>query len=385
MPLTRYLHTATELSDHRILVAGGFGGTDMSGQTSYGQATVEIYDPASQTWSAAADMGFYRWGHTATILPNGKVLVAGGEGTAVVGGCGPNCAQKLSSAELYDPATNAWTSLPDMHAPRGYATATLLNNGLVLVAGGESVYDPDPNVQTYVPTASADLFDPATNTWSSAATMATARFEHVASLLPDGRLVVAGGFDSRVGGVKAAEIYDPSTDTWSTAADMSTTRWFGSAISLDDGSVLVVGGAGGPSYAYLASSERFSLPQSMTITPVPGAPASVAKLGRFEQQFQLDRSYGTDVNDPSIIDVTGRFVAPSGAIYTVPAWFGLDYTVEAGTGVGNSENYLPVALSPPADGIWHVRFSPDEVGTWTYTFRAVTTSRARRRRRRPAR
>src|SRR6185295_3258297 len=157
---------------------------------------------------------------------------------------------------------------------------------------------------------------------------ATARFEHVASPLPDGRVLVAGGFDTRVGGVSAAEIYDPATDTWSAAADMSTTRWFHSAIALDDGSVLVVGGAGGPSYAYLASSERFSLPPTITFTPAPGAPSSVAKFGRFEQQFQLDRSYGTDANDPSVIEVTGRFVSPTGVSFTVPAYWGLDYAVE---------------------------------------------------------
>lgn len=368
MPLTRYLHSATELGDHRILVAGGFGGPDMTGQSSFTQATAEIYDPASATWSAASDMAFYRYGHTATMLPNGKVLVAGGEGTAVVGGCGPNCLQKLSSSELYDPVTNTWTTLPDMHAPRAWATATLLNNGLVLVAGGVSVYD--PTAENYVPTASADLFDPATNTWSSAASMAAARFEHVASLLPDGRLLVAGGFDPRVGGIQTAEIYDPATDSWSSAADMSTTRWNHGAIALDDGSVLVVGGAGGPSFEYLASAERFIPPTTISFTLVPGAPASVAKMGRFEQQFQLDRTYGSDVNDPAVIDVTGRFVAPTGAIYTVPGYFGLDYTVQPGTGVGNSEGYEPVALNPPADGIWHVRFSPDEVGTWTYTLRA---------------
>ena len=86
-----------------------------------------------------------------------------------------------------------------------------------------------------------------------------------------------------------------------------------------------------------------------------------------------------------MIDVTGRFVAPSGAIFTVPAYFGLDYTVQPGTGVGNSENYLPVALDPPADGIWHVRFSPDEVGTGPTRCAPRTTSQARRRRRPPPR
>lgn len=367
MHLTHYLHSATELADHRVLVVGGIGGADMTGQSHSNQATAEIYDPVSATWGAVPDMAFYRYGHTSTLLPDGRVLVAGGEGSAVVGGCG-QCSQKLSSAELYDPATNTWTALPDMQAAHAWATATLLSNGLVLVAGGESAYDPD--AEDYVPTASTDLFDPATNTWLPAASMGTARSQHVAGLLPDGRLLVAGGFDNRVGGIKTAEVYDPTADAWSSAADMSSTRWWPAATALDDGSVLVIGGAGGPTGTYLASAERFIPPPTLTITTSPGAPASVARLGRFEQQFQLDRTYGLDVNDPTVIDVTGRFVAPSGAAFTVPAYWGLDYTVEPGTGVGNSEAYLPVALDPPAGGIWRVRFSPDEVGTWTYTLRA---------------
>ena len=368
MPQTRYLHTATELADHRILVAGGIGGPDLTGQSSVNQATAHVYDPVSATWAAVPDMSFYRYGHTAVELPTGKVLVAGGEGSAVVGGCGSSCAELLDSAELYDPATNTWTVLPDMDAPHAFATATLLDTGKVLVVGGDT--GRFPPFFNDAPTRSAELFDPATNTWSLATSMGTARSEHVAGLLPDGRVLVAGGFDSGVGGVKTAELYDPISNNWSAAADMSTTRWFASAIVLDDGSALVAGGAGGPSSAYLSSSERLTLPPSIAITPAPGSPASVAKLGRFEQQFRLDRTYGTEANDPTVIEVTGRFVAPSGAIFTVPAYFGLDYTVQAGTGVGNSENYLPVALDPPAPGIWHVRFSPDEVGTWTYTLRA---------------
>ena len=128
--------------------------------------------------------------------------MTGGEGTPVVGGCGPNCGAVLFQRGTYDPVTDAWTALPDMHAARAWATATLLNNGLVLVAGGNSVYDPD--AETVVPTTSVDLFDPATNTWSSAASMATARYEHVASRLSDGRVLVAGGIRQQRRGVRAS-------------------------------------------------------------------------------------------------------------------------------------------------------------------------------------
>src|SRR5689334_8286978 len=143
MPLTRALHTATVLGDHRILVVGGFGGADLTGESSFSQATAVIYDPTAGTWITAATMHFYRWGHTATLLPSGKILVAGGEGTAVDGGCGQNCGERLKSAELYDPGSNTWTSLPDMSVPHIFGTASLLPSGKVLVTGGTSNYDPD--------------------------------------------------------------------------------------------------------------------------------------------------------------------------------------------------------------------------------------------------
>ncbi len=274
MPLTRYLHTATKLGDHRVLLVGGFGGDDMTGQSSYGQATAVIFDPGTGVWTRAADSGSYRWGHVAALLPNGKVLVAGGEGSPVVGGCGPNCSQGLTTAELYDPIADAWSALPDLSAPRAYATATLLNDGRVLVAGGQSEYDPD--VGQRVPTASSLLFDPATNSWSPAASMGTARYEHVAVLLSDGRVLVAGGFDPNYGGIKTAEIYDPATDTWSAAADMISTRWFPSAVLLPDDTVLVAGGAGGPSFSYLDTSERLTLPAKPPTAP--GAPIGVTAI-----------------------------------------------------------------------------------------------------------
>lgn len=108
----------------------------------------------------------------------------------------------------------------------------------------------------------------------------------------------------------------------------------------------------------------------LTITPSPGAPASVGRLGRFEQQFRLNRTYGLAQHDPSVIDVTATFTAPSGATYDVPAFFGTDYRLRPGSGTvfGEAEQYDPVPET--AGGVWHARFSPDETGTWDYTLRA---------------
>ncbi|MGA7273695.1 MAG: kelch repeat-containing protein, partial [Candidatus Udaeobacter sp.] len=112
--------------------------------------------------------------HTATLLPNGQVLVAGGEGTSGY----------LSSAELYDPASGTWTATGSLTTARDLHTATLLPNGQVLVAGG---------IGTSVDLSSAELYDPASGTWTATGSLTTARFEHTATLLPNGKVLVAGG------------------------------------------------------------------------------------------------------------------------------------------------------------------------------------------------
>ncbi len=125
-------------------------------------------------WSVTASMAVARSNHTATLLPNGKVLVAGGIDNTT----------PLASAELYDPASSTWSRTADMATPRHSHTATLLTNGKVLVAGGYS--------NEYL--TSATLYDPATNTWSSAGSMAFARASHTATLLPNGKVLVTGGY-----------------------------------------------------------------------------------------------------------------------------------------------------------------------------------------------
>jgi len=114
----RYFHTATLLPNGKVLVAGGaIGYTPL--------ASAELYDPATGTWTATESLHTARFFHTATLLPNGKVLVAGGAGNGY-----------LASAELYDPATETWTATGSLHTARDLHTATLLPNGKVLVAGG---------------------------------------------------------------------------------------------------------------------------------------------------------------------------------------------------------------------------------------------------------
>lgn len=136
------------------------------------------------TWTMTAPMLDGRVGHTATLLPTGQVLVAGGYGPT-----GP-----LASAELYDPATDTWTPTAPMTTARAAHTATLLSNGRVLVAGGS---DARLGTTSYRATATAEQYDPQTNTWAPAATMTSARTMHTATLLPDGQVLVVGGGSCR--------------------------------------------------------------------------------------------------------------------------------------------------------------------------------------------
>jgi N-acetylneuraminic acid mutarotase len=237
-------HTATLLSSGKVLVTGGScSGTNVT-------ASAELYDPTSNTWSSAGNMAAARYWHAATLLPNGKVLLTGGNGSSV-GGVG---APVLQSAELYDPTTNAWSSAGSMSAPHTRHTATLLASGKVLVAGGSG-----PNGYSAV----AELYDPSTGIWTAIGNMVIARDMHSASLLPNGRVLVAGGeaANSNVGGATAAaELYDPTSETWSATADMHSARLAHTATLLGNGKVLVAAGFTSsidPSAAYAASAEFY--------------------------------------------------------------------------------------------------------------------------------
>jgi N-acetylneuraminic acid mutarotase len=225
--------SATLLRDGNVLVAGG------------GTSTAELYQPASGTWSPTGSMSTARTDATATLLPNGHVLVAGGC-------CQPgNPYAGLSSAELYDPTTGRWTLTGSMNKGRSQFTATLLNNGDVLAAGGDcngslSVpYGCDAG-SFLVNQRTAELYDPATATWTLTGTMSAGRALHTATLLPNGEVLVAGGFnscdDDFCTDLSDAELYDPVTGTWLQTASMRAAREQQSATLLPDGDVLVAGG-----------------------------------------------------------------------------------------------------------------------------------------------
>jgi hypothetical protein len=215
-------HTATLLADGRVLVAGDTGVPEM---------TAEIYDAAMDTWTLTAPMIRDRTRHTATRMADGRVLVVGGEIPRNTLDWFPF----EGTAEVFDPETNKWSETGSLVTKRGGFTATLLPTGEVLLVGGYD--DRDSSL------ASAELYDPVAGRWRAAAPMRVARFWHTATSLPDGNVLVVGGWydDWLQMQVRETEIYDWRSGTWSWGGDV-TGRGAHSATLLDDGRVLVAGG-----------------------------------------------------------------------------------------------------------------------------------------------
>jgi hypothetical protein len=190
--MPRIVHTATLLPDGKVLIVGRGG-------------TVELYDPSTGTWSLTGSLNVARCCHTATLLQGGKVLVAGGFGS-----------DSINSAELYDPASGAWSPTGSLNVARYWHSATLLQDGRVLVAGGSD----DGDLASTL--SDAELYDPVAGTWSATANLNTSVVLHTETLLPSGKVVIAGGYQPRFDSGFAApisldkgQLYDPATGTWS--------------------------------------------------------------------------------------------------------------------------------------------------------------------------
>jgi WD40 repeat protein len=228
-------HTATLLGDGRVLIAGG--GKEDIGRSWLGEGSVEaeVYYPAAGTFIATGKMTTGRVGHTATRLSNGKVLITGGWASA-----GP-----IATAELYDPSTGAFSPTGTMTSPRGSHTATLLHDGKVLITGGASD-------QTGSGSVTSEIYDPNTGLFAATGNMGVARRWHTATLLPNGKVLVVGG------GSRAAELYDPATASFSRSGVTEASRSAHSATLLQNGSVIVVGGfKRGDAIAPLAMAELY--------------------------------------------------------------------------------------------------------------------------------
>jgi Galactose oxidase, central domain/Kelch motif len=247
--------TTTRLLDGRLLVAGGHADTP-KGVT----GSAELYDPQTGRWTVTGSMVTPRAGHTATLLPDGKVLVAGG------GDYGDDWT--MASAELYDPVSGTWTATGTMLAkigPRNSSSnqvATLLRDGRVLVAGFVVL---DCAIDGSGPcsfVSHVELYDPGSGTWTATGTMADAREGFTATLLPDGMVLVAGGVRLVSGSISdvnlaSADLYDPGTGAWTAAAGMAVARDGHTATLLLDGKVLVAGGGSNMLATDQASAELY--------------------------------------------------------------------------------------------------------------------------------
>jgi N-acetylneuraminic acid mutarotase len=225
----RYLHTATLLPNGMVLVAGGLD-SNLNALDS-----AELYDPASGAWTLTGSLNTARVAPTATLLPNGMVLVAGGFDTAL---------DALDSAELYDPATGSWTATRNLNNARVYHTATFLPDGMVLVAGGRD----GPSFTPSDILSSAELYDPASETWTVTGSLNAIRAYHRATLLSNGMVLVAGGVRG-IDTLASAELYDPAVGTWTVTGSLNTARWFHTATLLPNGMVLVTAGESSKSIA----------------------------------------------------------------------------------------------------------------------------------------
>ncbi|MFJ7956358.1 Kelch repeat-containing protein [Streptomyces sp. NPDC096319] len=236
----RRMHTLTPLADGRVLAVGGITGPQAYPPPAL--ATAELYDPATETWTPTGSLREPRQSHTATRLPDGRVLVAGGHRPRDA-----HSLRTLVSAELYDPRTGTWTPTGDMGDARWHHQAVLLHDGRVLVAGGLT----DTGRTKLVTLGLCELYDPATGTWTPTGALGDPRCAHQSVILADGTVLTLGGFGPRAAddgrhdphGLAGVERYDPVAEEWRPEPPLPWGRGHHRALTLRTGEVLVCGGA----------------------------------------------------------------------------------------------------------------------------------------------
>ena len=256
MSASRAVHTATALPDGRVLVAGGF----VERVSALG---AEIYDPGAGRFSPLPPMITNRHSHTATLLRDGRVLIAGGYGEGTT---------THATAEIFDPVTNSFAPTGPLLAARVGHVAVLLEDGKVVIVGGLG-----PGWEFL---SSAELYDPATGRFSSTGSMTVPRESHVAVRLKDGRVLVAGGHRGRRADITlyaSAETYDPASGVFTRVGDMRIRRHKHDAVLLPDGQVLITGGSDERDDRGVYDSSELFDPKTGTFTSGP-----LMRLGRYK-------------------------------------------------------------------------------------------------------
>lgn len=247
MSRARFDHAAARLPDGRVLVTGGRAGGAPNATNE-----AEIYDPKTDTWTAAAPMKLWRAGHMAVTTVSGKVLVVGGYETL--------SSPTYKSAELYDPATNTWSSAASPTGAYAHTDMVRLDDGRVLVTGEG---------------ARTEIWDPVSDTWKLVGELGVARAEHRLVVVPGGKVLAVGGRGPTPGDlpIASAEIFDPASGTWSAAPALTTKRAAPAAARAVDGTIVVTGGytSDGSTETFLASTEVFD---PKTSTWSAGSPLS---------------------------------------------------------------------------------------------------------------
>ena len=253
-PTPRGLPDVVLLNDGRVFVTGGidFGSSDPFAQPD-SLGSTEILDPGMGSWRQVAAMSQPAQGQAAVLLRDGRVLVVGGT---------TNDGDETARAAIYDPGRDTWTPKENMSTERGHPEAVLLAGGRVLVTGDSpSVFGGLDGFGAIG--GAAEIFDPETDKWTPTASLSRPRTGHTLTLLPNGRVLAAGGEDPTGSDYlvySTTEVYDPISNTWSPGPDLSEPRGDHSATLMPDGRVLLIGGIGQEDERYPLISMEFVTP-----------------------------------------------------------------------------------------------------------------------------
>jgi hypothetical protein len=279
MSVPRTQHTATLLGDGRVMVAGG-----RSQDATVALSTTELFDPKSGAWKPGPPMNAARAGHTATALLDGRVLVIGGSAPAAAED-GSNRFEALASAELYDPKKNVWTRAQDLATPRNGHTSTRLLDGSVLVIGGAR--------PTHQHLSSVERFDPVTGAFSERRPMAQGRWLHEAAVLGDGSVLVLGGRSNQLDAgapipkpgvaISSVERFDTATGVWHRVPELTEPRQRTAVVSFGRRVAVFGGQTGTGSTNYVewweAGAEGWTQAPTHLTVPVAGHSATLLPTG----------------------------------------------------------------------------------------------------------